>query len=107
MINLTFLSQLLSFTIPVRAGEIAKGVYLSTEYNLHFGKAIIWVFLDRFLDFWAVLGLSLILLLVIPTNLPQGLYSVKLNCNNWPSGIYNVNIAAKGKIANRKLIISK
>lgn len=73
MINLTFLSQLLSFTIPVRAGEVAKGVYLSTEYNLHFGKAIIWVFLDRFLDFWAVLGLSLILLLVIPTNLPQGL----------------------------------
>lgn len=73
MINLTFLSQLLSFTIPVRAGEVAKGVYLSTEYGLHFGKAIIWVFLDRFLDFWAVLSLSLALLLIIPTNLPQSL----------------------------------
>lgn len=73
MINITFLSQLLSFTIPVRAGEVAKGVYLSTEYNLHFGKAIIWVFLDRFLDFWAILVLSLALLLVVPTNLPQNL----------------------------------
>lgn len=73
MIYLTFVSQLLSFTIPVRAGEVAKGVYLSTEYNLHFGKAVIWVFLDRFLDFWAVLGLSLLLLAIVPTNLPQSL----------------------------------
>jgi uncharacterized protein (TIRG00374 family) len=73
LINLTFLSQLLSFTIPVRAGEIAKGVYLSTEYKLHFGKAVVWVFLDRFLDFWAVLTLSLLFLLIIPTNLPKDL----------------------------------
>jgi uncharacterized protein (TIRG00374 family) len=64
IINLTFLSQLLSFTIPVRLGEIAKGVYLSTHYDLHFGRAVVWVFLDRFLDFWAVLGLSLLLLTV-------------------------------------------
>lgn len=71
MISLSFLSQLLSFTIPVRAGEVAKGVYLSTEYNLHFGKAVVWVFLDRFLDFWAILTLSLALLLIVPTNLPQ------------------------------------
>lgn len=70
MIYLTFISQLLSFTIPVRAGEVAKGVYLSTQYNLHFGKAVVWVFLDRFLDFWAVLALSLVLLLIIPTQLP-------------------------------------
>lgn len=73
LINLTFLSQLLSFTIPVRAGEIAKGVYLSTEYKLHFGKAVVWVFLDRFLDFWAVLALSLLFLLVTPTTLPRNL----------------------------------
>lgn len=71
IINLTFLSQLLSFTVPIRLGEIAKGVYLSTDYGLHFGKAVVWVFLDRFLDFWAVLGLSLLLLSVVPTNLPQ------------------------------------
>lgn len=82
IINLTLLSQLLSFTIPVRLGELTKGVYLSTEYeqssggvrrNLHFGKAVVWVFLDRFLDFWAVLGLSLLLLLIVPTSLPQSL----------------------------------
>lgn len=73
LINLTFLSQLLSFTIPVRAGELAKGVYLSTEYKLHFGKAVVWVFLDRFLDFWAVLALSLLFLLITPTNLPKNL----------------------------------
>lgn len=73
MILITFVSQILSFTIPVRAGEVAKGVYLSTEYNLHFGKALVWVFLDRFLDFWAVLLLSLLFLLIIPTNLPQSL----------------------------------
>lgn len=73
IINLTFLSQLLSFTIPVRLGELAKGVYLSTEYGLHFGRAVVWVFLDRFLDFWAVLGLSLVFLSIIPTNLPSSL----------------------------------
>lgn len=71
IINLTFLSQLLSFTIPIRLGELTKGVYLSTEYKLHFGKAVVWVFLDRFLDFWAVLGLSLLLLLIVPTTLPS------------------------------------
>lgn len=73
IINLTFLSQLLSFTIPVRLGEVAKGVYLSTDYGLHFGRAVVWVFLDRFLDFWAVLALSLVLLLIVPTGLPQSL----------------------------------
>lgn len=73
LINLTFLSQLLSFTVPLRIGELAKGVYLSTEYSLHFGKSVVWVFLDRFLDFWAVLALSLIFLLIIPTSLPSSL----------------------------------
>lgn len=73
MISLTFVSQIASFTIPVRAGEITKSVYLSTQHNLHFGKSLVWVFLDRFLDFWAVLGLSLVLLLIISTNFPQSL----------------------------------
>lgn len=78
IINLTFLSQLLSFTIPIRLGELTKGVYLSTEYGLHFGKAVVWVFLDRFLDFWAVLGLSLLLLSITPTNLPGNLNGLLL-----------------------------
>lgn len=70
IINLSFLSQLLSFTIPIRLGELAKGVYLSTQYGLHFGRAVVWVFLDRFLDFWAVLVLSLLFLSIVPTGLP-------------------------------------
>lgn len=78
MLNLTFLAQLLSFIIPIRAGEVAKAVYLSTEYKLHIGKAVVWVFLDRFLDLWAVLALSLVLLQFIPTNLPVSLTSTLL-----------------------------
>lgn len=80
VINLTFLSQLLSFTIPIRLGEVAKGVYLSSEYGIHFGKAVVWVFLDRFLDFWAVLALSLLLLLIVPTDLPSNMISLLLAC---------------------------
>lgn len=68
---LTMLGQLLSFTIPVRAGEIAKAVYLSTHYQIPFGKSIIWIFLDRFLDFWFSLSLALFMVLFIPTNLPS------------------------------------
>ncbi len=75
LINLTFLSQLLSFTIPLRLGELTKAVYLTADYKIPFGKSFIWVFLDRFLDFWCVLSLSLLFLLITPTNLPQGLTS--------------------------------
>lgn len=73
MVALNYFSQLLSFMIPLRLGEIAKGVYLSTEYNLPASKALVWVFMDRFIDFWVVLLSSLILLLLIPTNLPANL----------------------------------
>lgn len=76
IIYLNFLSQLLSFTIPIRAGEIAKGVYLSTHYDIPVSKALIWIFLDRFLDFWMVIVLSLTLLLLIPTNLPVNLITM-------------------------------
>lgn len=76
VIYLTFLSQFLSFTIPIRAGEITKGVYLSTHFDIPFPKAIIWIFLDRFLDFWMVIILSLILLILIPTNLPSNLITL-------------------------------
>lgn len=67
---LTMLGQLLSFTIPVRAGEVTKAVYLTTHYRIPFGKSLIWIFLDRFLDFWFSLVIALILVLMIPTNLP-------------------------------------
>lgn len=68
---LTFLGQLLSFTIPLRIGEVAKGIYLSTAYKLDTAKSVVWIFMDRFIDFWAVLTLALIFLLFIPTNLPS------------------------------------
>lgn len=73
MINLTFLSQLLSFIIPLRLGELTKGVYLSSEYKIFFGKAVVWTFLDRFLDFWAIIVLSALFLLIVPTFLPATL----------------------------------
>lgn len=73
LIPLTYLAQLLSFTIPLRLGEISKAVYLSTEYKLDFSKSIIWILLDRFLDFWVLLVMVFVLLLFIPTNLPSGL----------------------------------
>lgn len=76
LINLTYLtsiSQLLSFTIPLRIGEVAKAVYLSTEYDLKFSKAIIWILLDRFVDFWVVLVMTLALLFIVPSALPHNL----------------------------------
>jgi uncharacterized membrane protein YbhN (UPF0104 family) len=68
---LTFLGQLLSFTVPLRLGELAKGVYLSTEYKLNFGKALIWILFDRFVDFWCVVVGVLVLLIFIPAQLPE------------------------------------
>ncbi|MBI2020061.1 flippase-like domain-containing protein [Candidatus Daviesbacteria bacterium] len=69
LIFLSGVAVMLNFFIPIRAGEIAKGVYLSSNYGLKFGKSIIWVFLDRFVDFMVVLLMSVILLVVIPTAL--------------------------------------
>ncbi len=72
LINLVFLNGLalmLNFFIPIRAGEIAKGVYLNTHYQLNLGKSVIWIFLDRFVDFLAVLLLASVLLFFVPTSL--------------------------------------
>lgn len=74
LFNLIFLngaSQLLNFFIPIRAGEIAKGIYLNTEYKLNLGKSIVWIFIDRFVDFLVVLLLSLLLVVLTPTKLPE------------------------------------
>lgn len=68
VIPLIFLGQFLNFVIPIRAGEIAKGVYLSKNYTLPFSKTLTWIFIDRFLDFWVVLLTSGVLLFIIPTN---------------------------------------
>lgn len=69
LIFLNGVAQMLNFFIPIRAGEIAKGVYLNTKFGLNLGKSIIWIFLDRFVDFLVVLMLASLLLLLIPTSL--------------------------------------
>ena len=69
LIFLNGVAQMLNFFIPIRAGEIAKGVYLNNRYQLNLGKSVIWIFLDRFVDFLVVLLLAGVLLAIIPTSL--------------------------------------
>ena len=69
LIFLNGASLMLNFFIPIRAGEIAKGVYLNTKYGLNLGTSVIWIFIDRFVDFLAVLALAVILLSLVPTSL--------------------------------------
>lgn len=68
---LHFLSQFLSFMIPIRAGEITKSVYLTSQYNLPLAKTVVWVFIDRFLDLFVVLFFIATLLFFIPNGLPE------------------------------------
>lgn len=75
LMALNYLSQLLSFLVPLRLGEFAKGIYLSNQYKINFSKALVWILLDRFLDFWMVLVTSLLILFVIPTQLPENIRS--------------------------------
>lgn len=79
ILMLNWLSQFLSFSIPIRAGEVAKSAYLTAQFNIPLGKALILVFLDRFLDFWAVLLLVSVLLTVTPTVLPESLAKTLLS----------------------------
>lgn len=72
LLDLIFLNgaaMMLNFFIPIRMGEIAKGVYLNTHYNLDLGKSVVWIFIDRFVDFLAVLLLTVVLFFVVPTTL--------------------------------------
>ena len=69
LIFLNGVAMCLNFFIPIRAGEVAKGVYLNTTYDLNLGKSVVWIFLDRFVDFLVVLLLAGIFLFVIPTSL--------------------------------------
>lgn len=74
LLDLIFLNgaaMVLNFFIPIRMGEIAKGVFLNTRYNIHIGKAIIWVFMDRFVDFLVVLALASLLFASTPTSLDK------------------------------------
>ncbi len=72
LLDLIFLNgaaMMLNFFIPIRAGEILKGVYLNTNYQLPLGKSVVWTFIDRFVDFLAVLLLTTALFFIVPTAL--------------------------------------
>ncbi|MDO8573880.1 MAG: lysylphosphatidylglycerol synthase transmembrane domain-containing protein [Candidatus Daviesbacteria bacterium] len=69
LIYLNGAAMMLNFFIPIRAGEVLKGIYLNTNYNLPLGKSVIWIFIDRFVDFLAVLFLASVLFFVVPTAL--------------------------------------
>jgi uncharacterized membrane protein YbhN (UPF0104 family) len=70
-IALTYLSQFLSFLIPLRAGEMTKSVYLTTEHKLPLHQSIILIFIDRFLDLWMYLILIALMLPFTFSNLPK------------------------------------
>jgi uncharacterized protein (TIRG00374 family) len=67
---LTYISSFLSFIIPIRAGEIAKGVYISNQAHIAIPKALIVSFIDRLIDFVVVISLLGILLVLVPTGVP-------------------------------------
>ncbi len=69
LIFLNGVAMMLNFFIPIRAGEIAKGVYLNNRYQINLGKAIVWTFIDRLVDFLGVLLLGAVLFFVVPTSL--------------------------------------
>ena len=71
LVMLNFLSQFLSFMIPIRAGEISKSVYLTSQIKVPIGKTITWVFVDRSLDLVGILIFITFLLPFIPTSLPS------------------------------------
>lgn len=101
---------LLNFLIPVRAGEIAKAIYLNAKYKLPLAKSFIWVFLDRFVDFLTVLALTAILLFLVPTSLNITFIIVITIILSFSLiltyfAIYNVNFAKKTVIFLRPLFI--
>lgn len=73
LVFLNGVGVMLNFLIPIRGGEIIKSLYLAKGYDLPVSKSFVWIFLDRFIDFLAVLVLSGILLLIVPTNLPSNI----------------------------------
>lgn len=70
LIYVNFLGQFLSFMVPIRAGEIAKSVFLFSQYKLPLSRSIVWILLDRFLDFWTNLALVGILMMFTKSNVP-------------------------------------
>ncbi len=79
LLDLIFLNgvgMILNFFIPIRAGELAKGIYLNTHYKLDFKKSIIWIFLDRFVDLLVILVMAPLLLGFIKNKLPTDFINI-------------------------------
>ncbi|OGE16389.1 hypothetical protein A3F00_03725 [Candidatus Daviesbacteria bacterium RIFCSPHIGHO2_12_FULL_37_11] len=78
LIFLNGAATMLNFLIPIRAGEIAKGIYISKNYETPLSRALVWIFLDRFIDFLVVLALVGPLLLIIPTSIPDSIIFITI-----------------------------
>lgn len=70
LLALNGVAGMLNFLIPIRAGEITKGFYLSKTYSMHLSKTVVWVLADRFIDFLYVLIIAPIILFFIPNTVP-------------------------------------
>ncbi len=69
ILSLNGVSTMLNFLIPIRAGDISRGVYLAHSYKIPTARTLTWIFLDRFIDFLVLLLLTPVMLLVVPNNL--------------------------------------
>lgn len=112
LVFLNGVAMLLNFVIPIRAGEVAKGVYLNTSYKLSLGKSIIWIFLDRFVDFLTVLLLCSVLLLIVPTSLDINFIIIitiilLISLTLTYLAIFNVNFVKKMVIFLKLMLIEK
>lgn len=76
MVALNGVALLLNFFIPIRAGEVGKGLYLVKTYSIPISKSIIWVFVDRFIDLLVLFILTPILLLFVSTTLGETFFIV-------------------------------
>lgn len=70
LLALNGVAGMLNFLIPIRAGEITKGFYLSKTYSMHLSKTVVWVLVDRFIDFLYVLIIAPVILFFIPNTVP-------------------------------------
>lgn len=66
---LSGVSVILNFLIPIRAGDITRGIYLAKAYHIPIQKSLTWIFMDHFIDFLILLLLAPLLLLLVPNNL--------------------------------------
>ncbi len=107
LISLNFVSQLLSFFIPIRAGEITKSVYLSTQHKLPLAKVVVWVFVDRLLDMFGVLIFMGILIFVVPNDLGNNIGILILLLVLWLLVMAVLSVVSQSKAKALVLFLSK